>query len=232
LRCCVVFATRLITRNNAKAVMTNPRAQAQDSKNALSRRIREKLKHFLGPWGMFVKGFIKHPVMVGSIVPSSPTLIRHMLKPVDWNNTRLFVEYGPGVGTFCRPVLERMAGDATLIAIDTNPDFIDYLRETIRDSRFIAVHGSAADVEAIIAEHGFAEADYILSGLPFSTLPAGVGPAIAAATHRALRPGGAFLVYQFRARARDFLARHFQRIDDAFEWVNVPPCFLFWGWKD
>src|SRR3546814_14210588 len=84
---------------------------------------------------MFVRGFIKHPVMVGSIVPSSPTLIRHMLKPVDWKNTTLFVEYGPGVGTFCRPVLERMAGDATLIAIDTNPDFIDYLRKDIRDSR-------------------------------------------------------------------------------------------------
>jgi len=47
-----------------------------------------------------------------------------------------------------------------------------------------------------------------------------------------LRPGGAFLVYQFRARARDFLAAHFNRIDNAFEWVNVPPCFLFWGWKD
>ena len=226
------FATHLINRNNPKAIMTNPRAQAQQTKAPLARRLRVGLKRFFGPWGMFVRGFIKHPVMVGSIVPSSPTLIRHMLKPVDWKNTKLFVEYGPGVGTFCRPVLERMAGDATLIAIDTNEDFIDYLRKDIRDSRFIAVHGSAADVEAIIRAHGFEQADYVLSGLPFSTLPEGVGPAIAAATHRVLRPGGAFLVYQFRARARDFLAAHFQRIDNAFEWVNVPPCFLFWGWKD
>ena len=92
--------------------------------------------------------------------------------------------------------------------------------------------GSAADVEEIVRAHGFEHADYVLSGLPFSTLPAGVGPAIAAATHRVLRPGGAFLVYQFRARARDFLAEHFRRIDNAFEWVNIPPCFLFWGWKD
>ncbi len=226
------FCHALVNRNNAKAIMTNPRAQAQEKKAPLARRLRVGLKRFFGPWGMFVRGFIKHPVMVGSIVPSSPTLIRHMLRPVDWKSTKLFVEYGPGVGTFCRPLLERMAGDATLIAIDTNEDFIDYLREDIRDSRFIAVHGSASDVEAIIAAHGFDKADYVLSGLPFSTLPAGVGPAIAAATHRVLRPGGAFLVYQFRARARDFLAPHFARIDNAFEWVNVPPCFLFWGWKD
>ena len=225
------FATHLFNRNNAKAVMTNPRAQAQSTVSPI-RRVREKLKRLFGPWGMFVKGFIKHPVMVGSIVPSSPTLIRHMLRPVDWKNTKLFVEYGPGVGTFCRPVLERMAGDATLIAIDTNPDFIRYLEGKFTDSRLFAINGSAADVNQIIADCGFDHADYVLSGLPFSTLPAGVGPAIAAATHRVLRPGGAFLVYQFRARARDFLATHFRRIDNAFEWVNVPPCFLFWGWKD
>src|SRR3546814_2104977 len=154
------------------------------------------------------------------MLPASPPLIRLMRRPVDWKNTILFVEYGPGVGTFCRPVLDHMAGDATLIAIDTNDDFVDYLREDIRDSRFIAVHGSAADVEEIIRAHGFEKADYVLSGLPFSTLPAGVGPAIAVATHRVLRPGGAFPVYQFRARAPAFLSAHFNRIDNAFEWVN------------
>src|SRR3990167_283958 len=226
------FCHALGNRNNAKAIMTNPRAQAQETKAQLARRVREGLKRFFGPWGMFVRGFIKHPVMVGSIVPSSPTLIRHMLKPVDWQNTKLFVEYGPGVGTFCRPVLERMAGDAMLIAIDTNEDFIDYLRKDIRDSRFVAVHGSAADVEEIVRAHGFAHADYVLSGLPFSTLPDGVGPEIAAATHRVLRPGGAFLVYQFSAAARDFMAKHFARIDSGFEALNVLPCRLFWGWKD
>ena len=212
--------------------MTHPHAHVRPSRFGSVKKMTTRLKRKFGPWGMFVRGFVKHPVMVGSIVPSPPALIRHMLKPVDWQNTKLFVEYGPGVGTFCRPVLKRMAGDAKLIAIDTNKDFIDYLNREITDSRFIAVHGSAADVEAIIASHGFEKADYILSGLPFSTLPAGVGPEIAAATHRALRSGGAFLVYQFRAKARDYLAGHFRRIDKDFQWWNVPPCFLFWGWKD
>ncbi|MGE5953284.1 MAG: methyltransferase, partial [Qipengyuania vulgaris] len=69
-------------------------------------------------------------------------------------------------------------------------------------------------------------------GLPFSTLPDGVGPAIAAATYRVIRPGGAFLVYQFSAKARDFMARHFRRIDSGFELWNVLPCQLFWGWKE
>lgn len=181
---------------------------------------------------MFLRGFLKHPVMVGSIIPSSPMVINRMLAPVDWANTKLFVEYGPGVGTFCRPVLNRMAPDATMIAIDTNPEFIDYLRDDIVDPRFHAVRGSAADVRQIISDHGFENADYILSGLPFSTLPAGIGPKIAAETQAALRPGGAFLVYQFTPKVHDFIAPHFERIDRGLEWWNVPPAHMFWAWKD
>lgn len=153
------------------------------------RSLRARTSRLLGQWGMFARGFIEHPRMVGSVIPSSRFTIERMLAPVDWNNCKLFVEYGPGVGTFCEPVLERLRPDGALIVIDTNPRFVDYLRRTIRDPRFTVVHGSAADVERIVAEHGHEAADYVLSGLPFSTLPSGVGPAIASATHRVLRPG-------------------------------------------
>jgi len=194
-------------------------------------KLKRKLKAKLGPWGVFFKGFLKHPVMVGSIIPSSDRTIKKMLAPVDWENTRLFVEYGPGVGTFSRPVLERLPRDGTLVVIDTNEDFIAYLKETIGDSRFHAVHGSAADVEEIVEALGFEHADYVLSGLPFSTLPDGLGEEIAAATGRVVGPGGAFLVYQFSAACRDFMAPHFDRIDAGFEFWNILPCKLFWGWK-
>jgi phospholipid N-methyltransferase len=202
------------------------------AREALPQRIKRRIKERLGPWGVFFEGFLKHPVMVGSIIPSSRFTIAKMLAPVNWDECALFVEYGPGVGTFCRPVLDRLRRDGTLIVIDTNPLYIDYLRATITDSRFHAVLGSAADVEEIIRAHGFDHADYVLSGLPFSTLPDGVGPAIAEGTWRVLRPGGAFLVYQFTAKARAFMERHFQRIDNGFELWNVLPSFLFWGWKD
>ena len=185
-----------------------------------------------GPLWHFLRGFIKHPVMVGSVIPSSKVLIDKMLEPVDWANCKLFVEYGPGVGTFTEHVLQRLAPDATLIAIDTNADFTRYLRRKFADSRLFAVTGSAADVRPIMADCGFSEADYILSGLPFSTLPPGVGTKIAEATAEALRPGGAFLVYQFSPKVREFLAPHFDRIDRGFEWINIPPAQLFWAWKD
>ena len=124
--------------------------------------------------------------------------------------------------------------DAKLIAIDTNADFIDYLRRTsIDDPRLVAVTGSAADVEKILEDRGFAHADYVLSGLPFSTLPPGVGAAIGKATARVIRPGGAFLVYQFSPKVlRLHQAPYFERIDRGFEWINVPPATLFWAWRE
>lgn len=184
-----------------------------------------------GPWAMFFRGFLKNPVMVGSIIPSTDALVTHMLSRVDWTTCKLFVEYGPGVGTFSQQILKNLSPEATYVAIDLNQDFVDFLSATIKDSRFRPIHGSAADVEQIVRDSGYTHADYVLSGLPFSTLPAGIGAAIAAATARVLRPGGAFLVYQYRAKVRDFLALHFPRIDKAIEYWNIPPCFLFWAWK-
>ena len=195
------------------------------------RLTRRTARRSPSPKWQFLRGFLKNPVMVGSVIPSSRVLIDRMLGPVDWANTKLFVEYGPGVGTFTRPILDRLAPDARLVTIDTNPDFTRYLKQSIDDLRLIAVNGSAADVEKILAERNLGSADYVLSGLPFSTLPPGVGDAIAEATAKVIRPGGAFLVYQFSPKVRDFIEPHFAPIKRGFEWVNVPPATLFWAYK-
>lgn len=199
---------------------------------AAARRSRRRAAGVPSPWSIFFTGFLKHPVMVGSIIPSSDRLIAKMLGPVDWANCKVFVEYGPGVGTFSRAILDRLPADGQYIAIDTNPDFIAYLRHTIVDPRFSAIHASAENVGQIVRDHGADNADYVLSGLPFSTLPDGVGPAISQATFDTLRPGGAFLVYQFSPKVKEYLTPHSTRIDHDMEWWNIPPAQLYWAYKD
>lgn len=197
-----------------------------------TRRHERRDRRSPSPHWQFLRGFIKHPRMVGSIIPSSRILIDRMLAPVDWANTRLFVEYGPGVGTFTRPILDMLGPDATLVTVDTNADFTNFLKDSIDDPRLVAVTGSAAEIERILEERGLGKADYVLSGLPFSTLPPGVGDAIAQATANVVRSGGAFLVYQFSPKVRDFIAPFFERIERGFEWVNVPPATLFWAYRE
>lgn len=175
----------------------------------------------------FFGQFLRAPRMIGSVIPTSPRVIDHLLSRVDWSATRVFVEYGPGMGTFTRPILQRLRPDGQLVAIDTCGAFIDHLKRAVDDARFLPVQGSAADVEAILDRHaGASGADYVLSGLPFSTLPEGVGDAIVRATHRVLNPGGSFLVYQYSSFVIPMLRPHFPSVTRGRIWRNIPPCVV------
>ncbi|MCW2361708.1 MULTISPECIES: class I SAM-dependent methyltransferase [unclassified Sphingobium] len=185
----------------------------------------------MSPKFLFLQQFIRHPRMVGSVIPTSDIAIHALLDPVDWQDVRCVVEYGPGTGVFTRRILERLGPDARLIAIDTNPMFVTHLRQHMADPRLICVEGSAADVEAILAREGFEAADYIISGLPFSTLPPAVADDIAAATARAIRPGGQFLVYQYSRFVLSRLEANFANVAQGMVWRCIPPARLFWARK-
>ena len=128
-------------------------------------------------------------------------------------------------------MLERLGPDAHLVTIDTNADFTRYLREQIDDPRLITVTGSAADVEKILADRESRLGRLCALGPALLDASPGVGDAIAEATAKVIRPGGAFLVYQFSPKVLDFIKPHFAPIKRGFEWINVPPATLFWAYK-
>jgi phospholipid N-methyltransferase len=181
---------------------------------------------------LFALNFFRHPLMLGSIVPSSRFLIRQLLKPVDWSQARVIVEYGPGVGVITAEVLRRMRPDALLIAIETNPDFVSYLRDSIKDERLRVVEGSAESVDEILRRYGQSNASYVISGIPFSTIPAPVRERILLKTCEVLKPGGSFLVYQFSSRVLEDLQRIFRYVQRQFEPLNVLPAHLFFCQPD
>jgi phospholipid N-methyltransferase len=181
---------------------------------------------------LFALNFFRHPMMLGSIVPSSRFLIRQLLEPVDWGQARVIVEYGPGVGVITTEVLRRMGPDTILIAIETNPDFVSYLRDSIKDERLHVVEGSAESVDEILRRYGQSSASYIISGIPFSTIPAPVRERILLKTCEVLKPGGSFLVYQFSARVLQDLQRIFRYVRRKFEPLNVLPAHLFFCQPD
>src|ERR1043165_2417536 len=78
-------------------------------------RVHQKTRNRISEFILFARNFLKHPNMVGWVLPSSPFLVDEVLKRVDWDRAKVIVEYGPGVGAFTTKVLERMQRDATLI---------------------------------------------------------------------------------------------------------------------
>lgn len=177
---------------------------------------------------LFAKNFLQHPLMLGSFMPSSRFLIRTLLEELDFARARVIVEYGPGVGTFTREILERMRPDAMLVALETNGEFVHFLQGSIADPRLHVVHGSASTVRAELRARGAAHADFVISGIPFSTLPAAECEAVLQATRSVLQPNGAFLVYQFSPMVLASLRRVFSQVRRRFQPLNMPPAQLFY----
>ena len=177
---------------------------------------------------LFAKNFLQHPRMLGSFIPSSRFLIRTLLGEMDFDRARVIVEYGPGVGTFTHAILARMRPDATLLALETNREFVDFLRGSTSDPRLKVIHGSAAAVQGALKAHGIDTADFVISGIPFSTLPAAEREAVLHATRAVLQPQGAFLVYQFSPMVLASLRQVFSQVRRGFQPLNMPPAQLFY----
>ncbi len=180
---------------------------------------------------LFARNFIKHPKMLGTPIPSPRAVIDEILKRVNWQEARVIVEYGPGVGNITIEILRRMQPGAILVAIETNGDFIEYLRETVRDSRLHVVHGSAAEVGGSLARLGCRQVDYVISGIPFSTMSGELREGILRATHAVLQPQGALLVYQYSGKVWPSLKKIFGRVRRDFMLFKVVPTWLFHCWR-
>jgi phospholipid N-methyltransferase len=176
---------------------------------------------------LFARNFLKHPRMLGSLIPSSRFLIEEVLQAVDWSKARVIVEYGPGVGTFTAEVLRRMRPDASLIAIETNTDFVRFLKSSITDPRLKVVHGSAVTTDEVLRDLGHLKADYVISGIPLGTMPSELRRGILNTTHAVLDPRGSFLVYQFTTRVLPDLQRIFKLVERRFEPFNILPAQVF-----
>jgi phospholipid N-methyltransferase len=178
---------------------------------------------------LFARNFFRHPRMLGSLIPSSRFLIRELLDPIRWERARVIVEYGPGVGGITAEILQRMRPDAQLIAIEMNGDFVRHLRKSLPDERLHVVSGSAADVREILQSLGLERASYVISGIPFSTLPRDEREHILRQTRAALESDGKFLVYQFSSRVLPDLQRIFGYVERGFAPLNVLPAHLFFA---
>ena len=176
---------------------------------------------------LFARNFLKHPSMLGSVVPSSPFLVKDLLRQVDWENARVLVEYGPGVGTITREILKRMRPDAVLVSIELNDDFAQYLEHSIRDPRFRVVHGSAADIRRILAEQQLANADCIISGLPYSLMTDALRRTMLEESRQALSDQGSMLVFQYSRMLLPCLESSFSSVRRNFQFFNILPAQIF-----
>jgi Phospholipid N-methyltransferase len=174
----------------------------------------------------FLRGFLKHPQQVGSIIPSSQFLERRIARLARVGTARVVVELGPGTGGTTRALLRAMKDHARLLCIELNPQFHDILRR-IDDPRLILHHGSAEELGELMEVHDLPGADAIVSGIPFSTMPPAMAARILDGIYRALVPGGRFVAYQVRGHVEALSRPYFGRAQVDVELLNIPPVRIY-----
>jgi phosphatidylethanolamine/phosphatidyl-N-methylethanolamine N-methyltransferase len=175
----------------------------------------------------FLKGFLQHPDQVGSVVPSSSFLEQRLSRAAGLAQARCVVELGPGTGGTTRAFLDAMRIDAHLLAIELSAGFHARLTAAIDDPRLIAQLGSAEQIAEFLAARRLPAPDAVLSGIPFSTMPAEVADRIAQAVAQVLAPGGRFVAYQVRGHVAEYATPYLGVPRQQWELLNIPPVRVF-----
>jgi phospholipid N-methyltransferase len=188
--------------------------------------IKNPIGYQLNGRSVFLHEFLKHPLQIGSIIPSSRFLERRIVEAAGVASANVIVELGPGTGGTTRAILRAMPQYARLLSIEINPLFHAMVR-SIKDDRIIAHLGSAGELKEILSGYGLARPNAVISGIPFSTMSRDEGIRILEEVSSLLAPGGRFVAYQVSNRVASLCPHSLGLVQATTELLNIPPMHVF-----
>ena len=176
---------------------------------------------------VFLFQYLKTPRKIGAVAPSSMWLAEKMVAEIDFENAGCIVEYGPGTGVFTDKLLEKRKPDTTLFLLEANKEFCTQLRKKYTDTHNIfIIYGSVEHVDSYLKKHGIRKVDYVVSGLPFASLPKNVSETILHKTRNIIGKKGLFITFQYTLLKKTFFARYFKKIEQERVLRNIPPAYV------
>ncbi|GMG73320.1 SAM-dependent methyltransferase [Priestia aryabhattai] len=176
----------------------------------------------------FIKEYIRHPRTVGAVMPSSKQLAKEMVKPIPFKTATCIVEYGPGTGVFTEEIIQHKDSDTIFLAIEANETFYQMLKEKYAHVENVyIIHDSAENIKLYLNQYGIGKVDYIVSGLPFTSLPYPISKSILQETANVLGKEGNFITFQYSKVKCSFFSSFFDNVDFKRVCWNVPPAYVF-----
>jgi len=175
----------------------------------------------------FLLQYIFKPRTVGAILPSSKYLAEKMVAGINFDNAECIVEYGPGTGAFTEKILQNRKSDTVVILFEMNNAFCKALEKKYGgEPNLYIINDSAQNIGQQLESRSIMYADYIVSGLPFASLPQDVSLNILTETKKHLNPIGMFITFQYTLLKKDLITRFFDKIEIERELRNVPPAYV------
>lgn len=176
----------------------------------------------------FINQFFKEKKMVGAVSPSSKFLMRKMLENINFETSRVIIEFGPGTGIFTREIVQRMNPDCKLVIFELNDHFFLKLTEEFQDNPSVHLRNeSAENISDALTEYTTNGADAIISSLPMTNFPKELIHSILSKSVTNLTKDGKFVQFQYSLFSKKHLQHHFDSIQINFTARNLPPAFIY-----
>ena len=176
----------------------------------------------------FIYQFFNKPSLVGAIMPSSKFLARNIVNFINFKRKNLvIIEYGPGTGPFTSEIVKKLKDGDKLLLIEQNKKFIENLVQKYnRYQQLTIIEGSVSNVKTILEENKIKQVDYIVSGIPFSSIPKEVTLDIMENTQSIMNNQSLFITFQYSTLKLKLFKRYFDIVSKKFILRNVPSAYI------
>ncbi|WP_211349188.1 class I SAM-dependent methyltransferase [Micromonospora pisi] len=182
----------------------------------------------------FLTQFVRQPMSVGAVAPSSAALANKITAPVPRTGDPVVVELGPGTGAFTGEIQRRLGGRGHQLAIEINSDFAGALSR--RYPAVEVISDDARKLRELLAARGHSQADVIVSGLPWAAFSSDLQHNLLDAVADGLADDGAFTTFAYlfaiwtppAQRLRTALRARFEEVTmGRTVWANLPPALVY-----
>lgn len=184
----------------------------------------------------FVRAFVREPLKVGAIWPSSEMLSRAVAEACEFAPHDTVVELGPGTGNFTQLLLNRLDKNGRLVALELSATNVEVLQRRFPKSE---IHfDSAEHVTKYVSPQ---TARCVVSGLAWGNMMPALQDRIMSAITSSLAPDGQFVAFAYShafyypttIRFRKLMFREFARVETTPTiWRNLPPAYVYRCWRD
>ncbi len=173
----------------------------------------------------FFRESIKNIKEIGTITRSSKFVCKEMINHVDFAKSKVLVELGAGDGVITKHILKAMGPNTKLLSFEVNSAFCDVMR-AIDDDRLIVVEDSAEHLQKHVDELNMGQPDFIISAIPFVSLPEELSYSIVRNSKKALKMNGKYIQIHYSLLVKKMYKTVFGNVDVNFVPLNIPPAFV------
>jgi len=185
----------------------------------------------------FLQAFLKNPLKVGAIAPSSPDLVARMLDGIKADDENIVLELGVGTGAVTKFLRDIVPSKDSYLGIELDGDLVRSLNRNFPDMNII--RGNAADAYSIHHQTGLGKVRYVVCCLPFVSLPKEISESVLSEIEKFMDEGCELRIFQYAhgyflppaIKLREMLQNRYGKSRRSqLVLKNVPPAFtLTWS---